>query len=184
MKKIIFSLALLVASSTAFVSFAQDNTSTAKKTECCETQKGDKKGKRDIKDLKKGKIKPVMKAPNLFEGITLTAEQQTKLDELNASMRPQRPEKKEGDQKLTDEQKKELKKEMNSKRGERKKKYLEGVKSILTPQQYTQFLENSYLNGGMKLQKPQSFKPGKKDFKGNKEFAKDRRKGNKEKTQG
>ena len=51
-----------------------------------------------------------------------------------------------GDKKnLTDEQKQQLKEEKKAKKTEAKRNYLNGVKEVLTPEQYVVFLENFYI---------------------------------------
>lgn len=71
--------------------------------------------------------------PAPFAGLNLTQDQQTKLKAL------------------CDARKTEAQKNRKDKRAERqqcRKDYLAQIKSILTPEQYVQFLENSYLDGG------------------------------------
>lgn len=78
-----------------------------------------------------------------FEGIDLTAEQQKKLSDLRANrMGCAQNDKASGKTQLTDEQRAAKRAEMQTKREEAKKKYLEDVKGILTPEQYAKFLEN------------------------------------------
>lgn len=68
---------------------------------------------------------------NPFEGIELTQEQKNKFETLKKNK--------------AEQFKKEQKDRMTRKRDERRE-YLNDIKSILTPEQYVQFLENSYLN--------------------------------------
>lgn len=77
-------------------------------------------------------------APNPFEGLNLTEQQQKKIDELRQATRQQKLandsiRKANRDQKMRD---------FRNKRSE----YLKSVKAILTPEQYVQYLENSYIN--------------------------------------
>lgn len=162
MKKVILSLAILVASSMSM--FAATDNKTENKSATCTSQTtcnvnakcGEKKDRS-------------AKANKAFEGLNLTAEQQAKLAELrknctankeNCTANKENCDAKKGcDSKsnLTDEQKKQLKAESKAKHLEARKKYLEDVKTILTPEQYTKFLENNYLsaskkNGNRKMQ--------------------------------
>lgn len=98
-----------------------------------------------------------------FEGLNLTDAQKTQLQELKKSCAEQ--------QKADKQQKKEAKKEA---RQECKKEMLGKIKAILTPEQYVQFLENSFINGGGQQGKPgmqQGQRPGKQDRKGVKQGA-------------
>lgn len=99
---------------------------------------------------------------NPFEGLNLTDAQKAKLAELptpsKKGVKPEGKTKTDADR-LTPEQ-------MRAKRTEARSQYLQGVKSILTPQQYSQFLENNYINAvkggkgkaGMKGDKPRAHK--------------------------
>ncbi|MCH5233471.1 MAG: hypothetical protein J1E78_07505 [Muribaculaceae bacterium] len=88
---------------------------------------------------------------NPFDGIQLTQDQQQRLQVLREGLGPvkltkEQQEKVYGDKKnLSDEQKKQMKEEANAKKLESKKNYLNGVKEILSPDQYVVFLENVYL---------------------------------------
>lgn len=78
-----------------------------------------------------------------FEGIDLTAEQQQKLSDLRSNrMERAKNDKASSKTQLTDEQRAVKRAEMQAKREEARKKYLEDVKGILTPEQYAKFLEN------------------------------------------
>lgn len=139
MKKVILGLAILMATSISPIS-AKDNSTqnkTCSNTECA--QKGPQCGQRN-------------KSCKAFEGIELTAEQKTKIAELRKNCKENEvkncEKKDKGDFKnMTEEQKKQFKAEMKAKRLEGKKKYLENLKSILTPAQYNKFLENHFLFG-------------------------------------
>ena len=142
MKKVILSLAILVA--TSISAFAATDNKTETGAPACKTQTacstkgacGDKKEKGN-------------RADKAFEGLGLTSEQQTKLAELRkscASGKENKEAKDSAKSNLTDEQKKQLKAERRAKHLEARKKYLENVKAILTPEQYDKFLENSYLS--------------------------------------
>lgn len=73
-----------------------------------------------------------------FDGLNLSADQQTKLKAL-ADQRKADREKAKADRK---QERKDLRAEMKGRRAE----YLAQVKAILTPEQYVQFLENEYLS--------------------------------------
>lgn len=72
--------------------------------------------------------------PNPFEGITLTAEQKTKLEALKQECKTRENKVKEG-----------VKAE-GRKAGERSREWLGKVKEVLTPEQYVTFLENSFVS--------------------------------------
>lgn len=88
-----------------------------------------------------------------FEGLDLTADQQTKLQALRQEHRDKMA-------KDRSERKKD-RKEQADKQVQSRRDYLAGVKAILTPEQYLQFLENSYVNTGRRFH----MMHGKKDFK-------------------
>ncbi|MDE6485798.1 MAG: hypothetical protein K2L14_10455 [Duncaniella sp.] len=121
MKKTILSLAVLFATSFSFSAFAQapapETASCGEKTECCQSV--------------------------LFEGITLTPDQQTKLQELKASRAKAAKEKKEA-------AKAERKAKGEANKSDRKD-YLNSIKGVLTPEQYVIFLENAYVNAPAKI---------------------------------
>lgn len=158
MKKVILSLAILVASSMSMFA-ATDNKTENKSATCTSQTTCNVNAKCGEKGEKKDRS---AKANKAFEGLNLTAEQQAKLAELrkNCTANKENCDAKKGcDSKsnLTDEQKKQLKAESKAKHLEARKKYLEDVKTILTPEQYTKFLENNYLsaskkNGNRKMQ--------------------------------
>lgn len=146
MKKTILSLAVLFATTFSFSAFAQapaaENAACGEKTECCQNA--------------------------LFEGITLTPDQQTKLQELNASRAKAAKERKEA-------AKAERKAKGDNKKAARKD-YLNSVKSVLTPEQYVIFLENAYVNAPAKMG-TRDGKAAHKDMKGDKRV-RDGKKGN------
>lgn len=119
MKKIILSIAVALVATLGFNAAAQTsnkNCGNCSNTECVKKQQGKAHG------------------PN-FEGIDLTPEQKAKLDALT----PAKPSK---------EAQAQAKAEAKAKKMEAKKqareKYLAEVKAILTPEQYTKFLENNF----------------------------------------
>ena len=142
MKKIILGLALIFSISTvAIAQEVQGNTGATEQM----VQGKDKKDKKDRK-AKKGNFEKA----NPFEGIDLSESQKVQLKELNNSMKSVKEnEKREnGKQNFSDDQKKEMNKQRMIRQQANKKKYLEGVKKILSPEQYVQFLENCYLMQG------------------------------------
>ncbi len=78
-----------------------------------------------------------------FEGLNLTAEQQAKLKALREKSGAQRQEK----AKAGKEARKDRRAQSDSVRRADQRDYLNGVKEILTPEQYVQFLENMVVNG-------------------------------------
>lgn len=135
-----------------------------KKERCLRDENRIKAGKKEMKMKTKASV-------DLFEGIELTADQKAKIEELNArrraeaeafrsemksqkkAMKEQRGEMKKSG-KLTDEQKAEMKakraeqmKQRIDRRESCRRDYLDNMKSILTPEQYNRFLENSFMNG-------------------------------------
>lgn len=125
MKKILLSLAFVTAGLFAFNMSAQQQecTNTSNTKECCAAH------------AKKG---PKVGMANPFGGIELTAEQQTAVKALNekfsAKMKDGKKEKEEG------------KNVERKDRRETKKAYLKELQQILTPEQYTTYLENQVLN--------------------------------------
>ena len=108
-------------------------------------KKGDKKGNKGQKGVKGNR--PQF---NPFDGVQLTDDQQQKLQVLRQGLGPVQLTPQEDanipvNPNLTPEQKKQLKEEKKAKKLEKKKNYLQGVKEILTPDQYVIFLENCYL---------------------------------------
>ncbi|MCH5224273.1 MAG: hypothetical protein J1E82_09550 [Muribaculaceae bacterium] len=157
MKKKVLGFIVAIAAIASGSIYAQNqscNNQQGEQKECCKEAKKDKKDKKD-KGGKKMAEKPRF---NAFEGIQLTDNQQQKLQELRKGLGPVKltDEQKKN---LTDDQKKQMKAEAKAKKADAKKNYLNGVKEILTEQQYVIFLENNYLNG-----------PGSQKFKGNKPF--------------
>lgn len=174
MKKVILSLAILAA--TSFGAFAANDNNSANackpSTECSDAnacgQMKDGKANHGGKKSE-GCTANKKQAVNPFEGLNLTDEQKTKLADLrknctagkdkDAKMKDANAQKPE----LTKEERHKLAAERKAKKLEARKKYLADVKSILTPEQYTQFLENNYLaKDGHKM--------GSKKGKGGKHF--------------
>lgn len=101
-------------------------------------------------------------AVNPFEGLNLTEAQQEALKALS--------EEKKQDMKKQNEEKANKQRQDRKDRAEAqknaRKEYLAKVKAILTPEQYCQFLENSYVNQGGKVTEMQ--RPSAKKAKGDK----------------
>ncbi len=146
MKKIILGIAIVTASMFSVNASAQNT---------------DKNANRPGREM--------MKAMNPFEGLNLTAQQQ---EALKAIPNPWMQAK--ADKKKDKEAKKEAKRQDRMQAMEEAKanrtKYLAEVKKVLTPEQYVQFLENSYVNRPM-----MPMRPGKDGMKGMKN---DQKRGN------
>lgn len=94
-----------------------------------------------------------------FEGITLTAEQQTALDKIYTDRATKAKEARCNKQKADST--------ARMARRQAKLDYLHQVQKVLTPEQYVTFLENQIVNGPSKMHK-KGFRgdKNKKDFKG------------------
>ena len=129
MKKIVIATLALVAG--IGTTFAQQPANTSA---CCPN--GNNAKQCDVKGRKAC-------APNPFEGLNLTAEQQTKVDALKAECKA-------GREKAQADKKADRQKQRNDRADARKAQRTEmlaKVKAILTPEQYVQFLENNFVNG-------------------------------------
>lgn len=182
-KSIIIALAaVFTLGVTASAQNPDGNKANGKKTECKKECRGDKK---DCKNKKcDGR-----KAPNPFEGLNLTQQQQEKLAAIPCPaqvMKAARNNKTEADSmKANPALRKEMARNVRS-------NYLNQVKAVLTPDQYVQFLENYYVsNSAMKAKKDKNGRPGmgnknkkmkkdsaRKDSKKGNDARKDRRGGN------
>lgn len=142
MKKKIFGIALVAMSLISFPSMAQTSASTAgKKDGTC--QKACRDGKQKCGKERDGSM------CNPFEGLSLSADQQTKLKALQEKRMAERKEK-------SDKAKASAqvgRQDRMAKRQECRKQFLAEVKSILTPEQYVQFLENNFQSKGCKAGK-------------------------------
>jgi len=153
MKKIL--LAALVLAASVGSAFAQDN--TANNTQPAPTAGTEQKCQ----------MKPHY---NPFEGLNITAEQQTKLDALRAECKAKFDQARAEQQKAkADKQKAKAEKKANKQKAKaeafakmraEREQMLAKIKNILTPEQYVKFLENSYLNSANKGPRPG------KDFNG------------------
>ncbi|WP_301746935.1 Spy/CpxP family protein refolding chaperone, partial [uncultured Duncaniella sp.] len=147
MKKTILSIAVLLASMAGITASAQSqNANPQAKTECAT-------GNCTKKDAPKY---------NPFQGLNLTEQQQTQLKALkaekggkcatgdqNANCTKGSKDKKDKQQ-LSQAEKQAQRKQFAEQRLQNRRDYLAKVKTILTPEQYVQFLENSYVDQGMK----------------------------------
>ena len=121
MKKKLLSLAVAAVAFTS-MAFAQNaNTTDGPKTENTNGQKA------------------LCPAFNPFEGISLSADQQTKIDALKA-------ERKQKSETARAERQKKNEERLNARR-EARRAELNRIKSILTPEQYVQYLENITIAG-------------------------------------
>lgn len=156
---------------------ADGNTGATAQKECCKEDNGKKCDKKDKKCPKGDKALKGQKGNhpkfNPFDGVQLTADQQQKLQVLQQGLGPVQltPEMKakiKENPNLTPDEKAQIKAERKAKKMETKKKYLNGVKEILTPEQYVVFLENVYLYSPQinKFTKAGKVHKGGKDFKG------------------
>lgn len=176
MKKIFTSMMLAVALLAGGTAYAQNQVqgstgATVQKENVDKNAKAKKGGKKGMRQANP--------APrfNPFDGVQLTDDQQQKLQVLRqglgpVQLTPQEQAKIKENPNLTKEQKQQLKAEKKAKKMEAKKNYLNGVKEILTPDQYVIFLENCYLyapqgQGQVKAKAP-AMKQGKKAKKGKK----------------
>lgn len=123
---------------------------------------GNDNGKKELKADKRGG-KRGAEAPNPFEGLNLTADQQTKLDALKKECQEARKAKAEARKSQAQQRKDANKEAVKTARTEE----LAKIKAILTPEQYVQFLENNFVNA----------RHGKKAAKDNGRLAKNDRKG-------
>ncbi|MCM1483158.1 MAG: hypothetical protein NC043_02405 [Muribaculaceae bacterium] len=173
-KKIIAlaSAALVFCASSVFA--ANDNKNSDNKnctgTEKCDAQKCDKnkKNSKDRKDRKGGKSrkdgnnKGARQAMNPFEGLNLTEQQAIAIKAIPNPREVMKEAVKNDTQKKTD-----IRTLARTVRAD----YLNSVKGVLTPQQYLQFLENSYMNniqGGPQRPGQKGMKPSKDGRKADK----------------
>lgn len=132
MKKVLVSLMIALVGTAGMTSFAQTQTNNAAQENkvCC-----DKNGKVACDRQKQ-------RCAALFEGITLTADQQSRIDKINSD----RQAKSKAQREMKSKEKKEMKKQKAEARKACKKEYLSKMKEVLTPEQYTVFLENIAIN--------------------------------------
>ncbi len=100
-------------------------------------QPGNSESNKKENRAKDRNVRRAPEAPNPFDGLNLSAEQQTKLDALKAERKANR----EAQAKLRQEARKAKRDGACAARAAQ----LAKIKKILTPEQYVKFLENSYL---------------------------------------
>ncbi|MBO5454946.1 MAG: hypothetical protein J6A20_00310 [Muribaculaceae bacterium] len=152
MKKKILGLALVAMSFVTVNSIAQ----TPNQNNTCHVNK-------ENAICKKGNANGVCNQKQVcpFDGLNLSDAQKDQMKQLKAKRDAARAEMKKADK--ADKQRRDSAKMAD--RRNAKKEYLEEIKVILTPEQYTMFLENFYINGGNHHAK--AFKNGKDmKFKG------------------
>lgn len=192
MKKIFVSMAFAAMMFAPLSVMAQTNNTanTATEKTCCKVD-GNKKQKDGKKAKGEGRAEGEKKEKrNPFEGLNLTADQQTKIQQLNdkrkaerEKMMAERKAAKENGQAQKENAQKPSREEMAAKRQADKKAYLTEIQTILTPDQYVVFLENFYTNNGKQggkqmgkmAQKDGKAKSGKQNGKSGKQG--DRKKG-------
>lgn len=128
MKKTVISIAVAAAAVLTGSAFAQ-NPVNCSSTTCTQTTKADARQAK-----KQPRVDP-------FAGLNLTAQQQQSIDALRAERSKACTASKEAKQ-----QKQQAREERMNARKENRTAYLAKVKSILTPEQYVQYLENVYVN--------------------------------------
>lgn len=127
MKKTLLSMAIVIASMAGVSAFAQTPGSCSKNTATECTKGCDKKdGPRY----------------NPFAGLNLTEKQQAELQALKPSKDAKSTDKQDKTKQIGKEDKQAMRKQFT----ERRRDYLAKVKSILTADQYVQFLENNYVD--------------------------------------
>lgn len=167
------SAALVFCASSVFA--ANDNNKKSDNKSCtgtekCDAQKCDK-NKKDRKDDRKGrkdrqegKKDTRQQAFNPFEGLNLTEQQATAIKAIPNPREVMKEAVKNDSQKKTD-----IRTLARTVRAD----YLKSVKGVLTPEQYMQFLENSYMNNVASGAQ----RPGQKGMKPGKDGKKDGRRG-------
>lgn len=158
MKKKLLSLAVAAVAFTS-MAFAQNATPSATTPDGTKTE--NVKGRK----ARTGAINP-------FEGISLSADQQTKLDALKA-------ERKQKSEAARAERQKKQEERLTARRAARRAE-LDKVKSILTPEQYVKYLENIALGGNRHQKAGKAPRQGKH---GGKMARNDKRQGDKKSKQ-
>lgn len=143
MKKKIFALALATVSLLSFGAYAQKNDNCpANGKQNCRTAQCDNKGCRASEKCKDNKDCKQRKACcNLFEGLNLNQSQKDRLKAISTPRQTIKAGKDAGYDKNVDRRE-----YVRTVRAD----YLKQIKAVLTPEQYTKFLENFYLNAGGK----------------------------------
>jgi Spy/CpxP family protein refolding chaperone len=129
MKKKIFAIAMMAlataGTSTVFAARADEKNDKCRKA-CARTEC----------TAKTAKDSCCAKHPSPFDGLNLTAEQQTKIKALKNDCKAAKEAKKAESEKIISE--------MKSRKEDSRREYLAKIKEILTPEQYVQFLENAF----------------------------------------
>lgn len=169
MKKKLLSLAVAAVAFTS-MAFAQNATPSATTHDGTKTE--NVKGRK----ARTGAINP-------FEGISLSADQQTKLDALKAERKQKTDaasaERKQKSEAARAERQKKQEERLTARRAARRAE-LDKVKSILTPEQYVKYLENIALGGNRHQKAGKAPRQGKH---GGKMARNDKRKGDKKSKQ-
>ena len=81
----------------------------------------------------------------LFEGITLTEAQKSKIQDIQKARVEKRKARAAESKETAKTEKRKMREERDAARKADKRAYLDGVKQVLTPEQYVIFLENAYM---------------------------------------
>lgn len=129
MKKKIFAIAMMAlataGTSTVFAARADEKNDKCRK-DCARTECAAKTTKDSC----------CANRPSPFDGLNLSADQQAKIKALKANCKAEKVKEKTESAKLRSE--------MKNRKENGRREYLAKIKEILTPEQYVQFLENSF----------------------------------------
>lgn len=150
---------------------------------CFAANDNNKSDNKEKKECQKGKKCEGQRCEfNPFEGLNLTENQQAKLNDLKSEFCKKQDQRKNGEDKKLDKNKKDN--QQRPDRREAKREYLAKVKSILTPEQYVTFLENMTVNRpDMGPGRHQQMRKGHMEKKGIKEGRPERGQGQKQMKQ-
>lgn len=173
MKKKIITIVAAIALLAGVQASAQNNNTNTNGT-CTKTEQNCKAGKsRDGRTPRMNSEQRRMFAEQAFDGIQLTDAQKAGLKALNEQQQAKRAEMKAQKESAKAEAKQQRKAQdstMRAARSQSKRDYLNGVKAILTPDQYVVFLENIVVEGpahqdklaqGPRVKDGKQFKDGK-----------------------
>ena len=130
MKKSFLAIAIMIASLTGFSAAAQTSSACITPTE---QTSADKKADKDARRMR------------MFDGLNLTADQTARIQALQADQKAQKEAAK-ADRKAKKEMAKADRKQQSEASRQSRQKYLDSLRGILTPEQYTRFLENNFVN--------------------------------------
>lgn len=171
MRKKIIGIAFLMIATVAGTAMAQNTNdkcdAKCTKTECT-SKKDCKKGGQDRHCEAKRGCSQAM----LFEGLNLTDEQKTKIQDLNKEVQTTYQEARKAakaDKEALKAKKAEAKEARRDAQKERRAKYLNDLQEILTPEQFTTFLKNYYISDGPKGDKRPGMK-GRPELKGDRKI--------------